>query len=116
SHELKTPIAVIRASTQLALRTAQRLGDEKLSRALNIVNEQTERMARLITDLLDVSSIQAGSIRLHAEMFDLGDLIRKAISSVELTTLAFTFALEFPSAPLVVDADVQRSEQVTPNL
>ncbi|HUA32941.1 MAG TPA: response regulator [Candidatus Binataceae bacterium] len=77
SHELRTPLNAILLRTQ-ALR--QSVGDpEKVERGLAAIERNTQLQARLISDLLDVSRIMSGKLRLDVEPIDLAATIRSAL-------------------------------------
>lgn len=116
SHELKTPVTAIKGYAQVGLRWANEHRDEKLARALRTIDQQTDRMTRLLNELLDVSRIHGGDLALHKEHFDLAELVREIISSVEMTTPGFTFSLDAPTEACMVYADRQRIEQAIINL
>jgi PAS domain S-box-containing protein len=116
SHELKTPITSIKGFAQIAARAAGKLGDEKLSHMLTIINEQSDRLSRLIDDLNDVSRARVGALKLYEEPFDLRDLVRDAVDSLHLTAPDFAFPMDLPDSPITVNADRQRIEQVVTNL
>ncbi len=116
SHELKTPLTAIKAYAQTTLRAVRHLGDPRLLRTLRIIDEQSDRLNRLINELLDVSSMETEPLALEREPVDLGDLVRDAVSSLELIAPAFTLALDLPPAPIPIHADRQRVEQVLMNL
>ena len=79
SHELKTPLTSIKAYLQMLARSP--LGDKEKS-FVNKASVQANKLNSLITDLLDVSKIQAGTIRLNSEDFKLSELINESVESV----------------------------------
>jgi PAS domain S-box-containing protein len=114
SHELKTPITTIKGYAQSGLRSLRDSGDERITRTLRIINEQADRLTRLINELLDDSRIQNGTLPLYREPFDLADLVREVVSNMQLATPEFALILDCTAAP--VNADRQRIEQVVLNL
>ena len=116
SHELRTPLTTVKGYTNLAMRTANEVGNERLTRLLNIVAEKTEQLNRLINEMLDVSRIENKMLSLHCEVFDLTELVKHAINGMELLAGDFTFRLDVPDEPIMVNADRQRIEQVVSNL
>ncbi|WP_207420432.1 CHASE domain-containing sensor histidine kinase [Desertivirga brevis] len=79
SHELKTPLTSIKAYLQMLERS--QLG-EKQSNFVKKANIQANKLNSLIADLLDVSKIQAGSIKINSVPFPLSELINESIESV----------------------------------
>jgi signal transduction histidine kinase/CheY-like chemotaxis protein len=81
SHELKTPITSLKLQLQLTRRTVkpkQNVGPplEKLARALDMSNQQVNRLVDLVEDLLDVSKIRTGQLSLKPEPMSLSQLMR----------------------------------------
>jgi signal transduction histidine kinase len=75
-------------------------------------------LGRLVDDLLDISRITRGKVQLRRCRLDLGDVVRRAVESVQprLEEAGVDFDVDLPAAPLVVDADATRLEQVLGNL
>jgi PAS domain S-box-containing protein len=116
SHELKTPLTAIKAYAQTTLRSVRGLGDTRLIRTLRIIDEQSDRLNRLINELLDVSHMETTPLALERAPVDLAELVRETISSLELIAPAYMLALDLPPAPIPIHADRQRVEQVLMNL
>jgi len=73
-HDLKTPITSLRGYAQLMLRQLDRAGEidrERLGRALLTIDQQSDRLARLVGQLLDASRLEAGKLPLQREKVDL---------------------------------------------
>jgi PAS domain S-box-containing protein len=86
SHELKTPVTTLKAFNQLLLRFHQ---DDKQSRDyqfLSKMDKQIENLTELITDLLDLSKIQAGKLELNKRKFSLDELVKELVLNMEGTT------------------------------
>jgi signal transduction histidine kinase len=75
SHELRTPLAVIRAHLDASLKTSQS-SDAERARAVEVIDRATERMSRLVEDLLATARRNAGSLA-DADI-DLGEVVREA--------------------------------------
>jgi len=116
SHELRNSLSAIRAATCI-LRMETSAGPAAV-KARALIERQIGQMARLVEDLLDVSGIQSGHLRLQRERIDLCAVAAHAAQTVE-------FAMEqrnhrmttaFPEAPVWLQADPHRLEQVFVNL
>ncbi len=116
SHELRNPLAAIRNGTHVLQRTTPDAPQAK--RARQIIARQTDHLARLVDDLLDITRISRGKIQLRRERLDLRDIVRRACedhrSLFEEGSLALT--VDVPEAPVWVDADPTRVGQVIANL
>lgn len=114
SHELKTPITALKLHLQLALKNTTIEMPQKLLRS---AVEQTDRLTRLIEDLLDVTKIQAGKLRPNFENMNLSQLIHEIASrfSNELETAHCRINLRLDDS-IVGYWDHQRIEQVIINL
>lgn len=120
AHELRTPLTAIKGYTELLER---RLGrdegrDEGRARerqSLAVIRRQTERLARLVNEMLDVSRIEAGQLQLNRESFDLSALAEETMNSVRISDDVHAFVLDAPSG-VEAFADTARIEQVLINL
>jgi signal transduction histidine kinase len=120
SHELKTPVTTIRVQTQFMLRRLakqQGMGIDKefLMRSLQRIDEQTERLADLITDLLDTDRTQTHKVTLHRQSCDLNDICQKVIEDQRLLTER-SITLEAPTWPIIAHIDPNRVAQVLINV
>jgi PAS domain S-box-containing protein len=81
SHELRTPLNAILGWTQLLRRNSDR-DPSSLARGLEVIERNTRLQAQLISDLLDVSRIVSGKLRLELELVDLAAVIEAAVETV----------------------------------
>ena len=117
SHELRTPLTSLKARAQLSLRRINRAGTAdtaQVTAAFEEIRRQAERLGALITQLLDVSRLQAGGLALEREPLDLVSLARQVIAALP-ESAEHTVELRAPER-LVVQADELRLEQVLTNL
>ena len=118
SHELKTPAATLSATAQLLSRQLARRGSlepEQLQRAVERLREQSQRMARLVENLLDVSRINAGKMTIAPQLVDVRKVVEDVVANCQLTTDQHTIVLHGPDA-LEAVVDPIRIEQVITNL
>ncbi|HEY8287095.1 MAG TPA: PAS domain-containing protein [Chloroflexota bacterium] len=116
SHELKTPLTSAMGMLQLADR---RLGKGEVERAHAAIREaetQSERLRRLIDDLLNVGRIQSGILTLEREPLNLSALTTAIVSRLRLAHRRHHFHIEAPVAAVWVYADPLRIEQVFDNV
>jgi PAS domain S-box-containing protein len=118
AHELRTPITALRGFAQLLL--GQLAGDGRvepdlLPRALQSIDQQSERVARLITQLLDASRLEADRLTLEPSLTNVTRLVERVVAVVQPTADQHTFRLSLePDLQAVVDP--LRLEQVLTNL
>lgn len=115
SHELKTPLTGIKAYSELLL---EKLSDEEQSSTFPLIqklNNQVDRLHRLIYGLLDTTRISDGRFDLKYGSFDLNELIEKRVSEVRLTSPDYKFIIETGSIQ-TVSGDEERIGQVLTNL
>jgi PAS domain S-box-containing protein len=115
SHELRNPLAPLRNSLHV-LRT--RGGDSRTERIYLMMEQQLNRMVRLVDDLLEVSRITGGKIALRREPAALAAIIESAVETSRplIEAAAHQLTVTLPEEPLVVDADPIRMAQVISNL
>ena len=95
SHELRAPLATIKAYTQLLLANRDR-GDEDLrSEFLLAIHQESDRLAGIVSDVLDLSRLEAGAFQKQLERLSVGDLIRETIDSLELQARERQIALSY---------------------
>jgi PAS domain S-box-containing protein len=111
SHDLASPLTVLRARAQLMLRR-QAFDEESLSAIL----EQTTRMDRLITDLRELAQAEGGGLSVQRESVDLADLGQEAVERARTLAAGRIVRLESPATPVVVAGDRDRLGQVLDNL
>jgi signal transduction histidine kinase len=118
SHELKTPAATLSATAQLLQRQLARQGTlerEQLARSLDRLEDQSQRLARLVDHLLDVSRINSARLTLQLQSTDLAALVSDVVAACQLTTTRHTLVLRGPDElPTMLDRD--RMTQVVNNL
>ncbi|MGI8601640.1 MAG: hybrid sensor histidine kinase/response regulator [Verrucomicrobiales bacterium] len=115
AHELRNPLAsVANAATLLQLAD----DGENRSWAAGVIVRQTAQLARLIDDLLDVSRITSGKIRLRREMVDAAILIDRACESAQplIDERRHELRRHFSRGVLWIEADPTRIEQIILNL
>ena len=116
AHELRNPLAPIRNAVEL-MRQVETI-DPTFQPSREMVERQVKHLARLVDDLLDVSRITQGSIRLRKEVVDLGTIIQRAVEGSRslIESRAHTVSLRLPAEPIRLEADATRLEQVISNL
>jgi two-component system OmpR family sensor kinase len=113
SHELRTPLAAIRGYTELT----QRMGDDReaVAHAMSRVASETERITRLVEDLLLLARLDSGR-PLEREPVDLSRVAVDAVSDAHVAGPDHQWELDLPEEPVVVTGDAARLHQVLTNL
>ncbi len=83
SHDLRTPLAGITGAASTLLLEGQKITEEYRGELLRLIHEEAARLARMVTNLLDVTSLQTGSVRLNRELYFIEELIGSALMRVE---------------------------------
>jgi PAS domain S-box-containing protein len=112
-HELRNPLAAVRNAVVTA-----RLDPSRRDRALDIAYRQTDQLARLVDDLLDVARITHGRMTLRMETVRLAGVLDRAAETTRdlVEARAHLLTLALPDEPLHVNGDPSRLEQVVVNL
>ena len=115
-HELRNPLSPI--VTSLHLLGLRRDDPNVVSRLIAVIERQTQRLIRLVDDLLDVSRITRGTIELREEAVALTGLVERAVEQVRplLEERGHRLVLDLPEEPLILRADPTRLEQAIGNL
>jgi len=117
SHDLRTPLATIKASVSTLLDDSCPVSEAGRAELLTLIGEQTDRLARLVTNLLDMSRIEAGALAVERQPLDVKDLATAAVRSIGPNLSAGrTVAIRVPSSLPAVNADHVLVEQVLVNL
>lgn len=116
SHELRTPLTSVRSFSELLL--SFEVDDTTEREFLEIINTESERLTRLINDVLDITKIESGQVAWHMKQLNLADLLQ--ISARTFAPLVekkgLQFELVLPDRSVQVCADSDRVLQVLANL
>ena len=116
SHELRTPLNAVLGYTRM-LRTG-RLGAERQEGAIDVIERNATVLHQLVSDVLDVSGIVTGKMRLNLVAGDVSAIVRAAWDSVRPTseTKGVPILVEVPDQPVLIRCDPDRMQQVFWNL
>ncbi len=116
AHELRNPLAPIRNAVEII--RSSKTDTARIDWTCEIIERQVQHMSRLLDDLLDVSRITHGQIRLNKESTDLTTLVRRSLdaSRTVLEKKNLRLVTDFVPGPVPISADVTRIEQVITNL
>ncbi|HZV01848.1 MAG TPA: ATP-binding protein [Planctomycetota bacterium] len=117
SHELRNPLAPMSTALEL-LKLRVEAHDSELARPLSVLSRQTQYLRRLVDDLLEVSRITQGKIRLEKEPLDAATVVKRAaeVSRPLIDSRKHGFEVVLPAEPVWIEADVTRLVQALSNL
>jgi signal transduction histidine kinase len=113
SHELKTPLTGIKSTVQLLERSGLTDRDRTL---LSKTSKNIEKLQKLISDLLDVSKIHSGQLKLNMSSFTLAELLNESIENVEHIHPTYTIIKKNEIPNLRMHGDKYRLDQAINNL
>lgn len=115
SHELKTPVTSLKAYTQILHKRFLAQGDVETANNLGKMDGQLNKLNGLISDLLDVSKIEAGRLKFNERLLDIDDLVTEITEEMQRTTTKHSIVIEGTTKQSVV-GDRERIGQVLINL
>ncbi|HEY65714.1 MAG TPA: PAS domain S-box protein [Caldilineae bacterium] len=116
SHELKTPVALIKGYATTLAREDAHWDEETLREGLRVIEEESDRLNSLIDNLLDASRIQAGVLKLDLGDVNIPQLVHQVVERFSTQTDRHQFEVDFPDDYPIVLADEERLRQVLNNL
>jgi Na+/proline symporter/signal transduction histidine kinase len=117
THELRTPLTSIRAFSEI-LHDNPALDQDKRGEFVSIIVKESERLTRLINQVLDLAKLESGNAEWHSTEVDMKEVINEAVSTTSqlLRENGVTLALNLPPSVPPVHADRDRLVQVMLNL
>jgi signal transduction histidine kinase len=116
SHELKTPVALIKGYADTLARDDARWDSATLREGLQVIGEESDRLNALINNLLDASRIQAGAFKLEKGDVLISRLAARVVESFRIQAQNHRFLLDFSADFPYVSGDEERLRQVLNNL
>ncbi len=117
AHELRSPLTSVKGFTATLLAKWDRFNDEQKKLMLTTVNADADRVTRLITELLDVSRIDAGRLELRRQVIDIPAAVAKTVAGrVASGEAPERFVLDVTGALPEIWADPDKLDQVISNL
>jgi signal transduction histidine kinase len=113
-HELRTPLAALKASTALLLRPT--LPEGMRQEIVLTMQQETERLTALTTDFLDLARLESGRTRLQTRVFDIRALLEECVTLVAPRAAERDIDIEIRGDPLRASADRDKIKQVLLNL
>ncbi|HEY9884443.1 MAG TPA: ATP-binding protein, partial [Thermosynechococcaceae cyanobacterium] len=116
SHELRTPLTAIRGSLGLILRGAYDKKPDKKHRMIEIAAEQSDRLVRLVNDILDLQRLESGSMKLALQACDAAALMQQAADAMRAVAEEHQVHLRLTPLPVSIWAAPDAIIQILTNL
>jgi two-component system phosphate regulon sensor histidine kinase PhoR len=118
SHELRTPLTSIKGFISTLVSDSEGYFEEvKKRRFYEIIDRETDRLIRLVNDLLDSSRIEAGkSLSMNWTEVELKPLVEKVVNNQKAYTKKHRFKYIFKEEPIIFEVDADKIEQIMNNL
>jgi PAS domain S-box-containing protein len=116
SHEMRTPLGLIKILSTTLLREDLSLDSATQRELLADIADETGKLEKIVDNLLDLSRLEEKRLLLRKEPMDLRRLAQEVIATMQAQTSQHRLTEDFPVEPLVVEADPRRIEQVLCNL
>lgn len=118
SHELRTPLTAIKGYLWMALNKASKKLPDDVSHNLNVCYTSTERLIRLVQEMLTVSRIQSKRLEVHPLPFNYTDMIFSAYEELKMqaSEKQLHFTLNLPDDPIEITGDKDKLKEVFLNL
>jgi K+-sensing histidine kinase KdpD len=116
SHELRTPVALIKGYASTLRRDDAKWDKHTISDSLAVIEEEADRLSKMIDDLLDASRLQAGGLSLNRGDLSLPNLTKRVAEKLATQSKNHTIVTDFPDNFPILLADETRIEQVLINL
>lgn len=116
SHDLRTPLTMIKAYAEM-IRDLSGDNPEKRERHLKVIIDETDRLSSLVTDILDLSKLQAGVTEMHMETFNFTARLSGVISRFDIMKESDGIIIDLQADDdIMITADITKLEQVVYNL
>jgi signal transduction histidine kinase len=116
THELQTPLSIIKGYASTLNRPDVEWKPDVLSESLQIIEDEADRLSRLVSDLLEVSQIETHGIRVEPIQVDLRSLFEHAAARLRAAHPQTPLDLTIEGEPAMINVDPDRLEQVIINL
>jgi len=117
SHELKTPLSSIYAASQFLLQEFKEELEGSPIRFIEMIHKSGQKLKQLIENLLDMSRVESGKLRLDLQHEDITELIKECINDIEYRAIKRGICIHFEQpTSIFLEIDKLRIEQVIINL
>ena len=116
SHELRTPVALIKGYASTLRRDDAKWDKSTINDSLAVIEEEADRLSKMIDDLLDASRLQAGGLNINKADVSLESISKRVAERLSTQSNKHVIVTDFPEKFPVILADETRIEQVILNL
>jgi K+-sensing histidine kinase KdpD len=116
SHELRTPLGLIKVFCTTLLRQDVDIDQQTMREFLLDIEDETERLEQIVTNLLDMSRAESGRLVLDIQPTDLGQLVAQVVADMGIQLHDHHLIHDFSAEPLLAPVDRRQMEQVLRNL
>src|SRR3989339_458410 len=116
AHDLRTPLTSILGFAETIMKTELKLTEEQKSKYLIIIQQESRRLGRLISDFLDLSKIEEGRIHLKFKKINISDIINRSIETFNINNKNINFKFESDNNVAEINVDPDRINQVLQNI
>jgi K+-sensing histidine kinase KdpD len=116
SHEFRTPLTAIHGGAHLLVHGADTIDEETRNDVLRDVVAESERLDRMLSNLLSLTNVMAGRLRASTEPVLIGPLARRVANDVGTGRAGHRFVVDVPDGVPAIEADPDLLEQVLRNL
>lgn len=116
SHEIRTPLTLISGSVKEILRKG--IAERELNDSLKVVNENSNRLLRLVNQILDIRKIESGNMKLSLQQMDFGDFVTSLANNFRNLAKErdINLVVRRPEEPLLIWADSEKIDKIVFNL
>ncbi len=115
SHELKTPITSLKGIVFILKELLEPIHKPQVSKLINTMDNQLNKLTKLVTDLLDVNKLEGQNLQLNKEDFDFSELVKETAEGIQHMSSNYKIIIE-SNDPVIYNGDKLRLEQVITNL
>jgi len=116
SHDLRSPLAAIKTAVTGLLEPGDALDARGHSELLEAIDVETDRLTRLVANLLDLSRLQGGALRPRKEWVDVSEIVAGVVDRLALRLPGRSITVDAPDGLPLIPADYARIDQVLSNL
>ncbi|MCP3874377.1 MAG: PAS domain-containing protein [Desulfobacteraceae bacterium] len=116
SHELRTPLSIIKSYSEALLTQVEPDDHQTREQFLSVIDNETDRLATIVTNLLDLSRIESGKFELNYSAVSLKDIVNSVIAVFKTKLVNIDIFTDFEKGLPLIDADEDKIREVLVNL